>query len=260
MPEQWIAATAWPMTPPEAYGPFPLLFLFFGLGASAALAYRLRRCSAACCRRILLGVGLFLIVCEVYKQLFYYYVIGHGSFQWWVFPFQLCSIPMYLCVAANLTRKESTRRAICTFLCTYNLLGGFLALLEPSGLSHDYWTLTLHGFAWHTLLVFLGLFLILSGNGPKTLRDFKRATALFLILCGLAFCINLALFRASGGEINMFFVGPADNSLIVFKDIAANFGWYTATALYIPCVCLGAWLVFTAVRQLTRRSTETRAA
>lgn len=47
---------------------------------------------------------------------------------------------------------------------------------------------------------------------------------LFLILCGMAFCINLALFRASNGEINMFFVGPANTTLIVFKDIAARFG------------------------------------
>ncbi len=112
--------------------------------------------SPICCRRILLGVGLFLMFCEGYKLLFYYYVIGHGSFQWWVFPFQLCSIPMYLCVAANLTHSEAVRRTIYTFLCTYNLLGGFLALLEPSGLCHGYWTLTIHAFVWHTLLVFSG--------------------------------------------------------------------------------------------------------
>ena len=77
---------------------------------------------------------------------------------------------------------------------------------------------------------------------------------LFLILCSVAFCINLVFFRASGGQINMFFVGPANNSLVVFRDIAARFGWYATTALYIPCVCLGAWLIFTAVRRLTRRS------
>lgn len=254
MLENWILSTAWPMTPPAAYGPFHLLFLLFGLGGSAALAYALRRCSAVCCRRVLLGVGLFLICCETYKLLFYNYVIGNGSFQWWVFPFQLCSIPMYLCLAANCTRSETARRTIYTFLCTYNLLGGFLALLEPSGLSHEYWTLTLHGFLWHTLLVFLGLFLIISGNGPKSLRDFGRATVLFLILCGIAFCINLTLRRASNGEINMFFVGPSNNPLIVFKEIAARFGWYAATALYIPCVCLGAWLVYAAVRLLTRKN------
>lgn len=68
--------------------------------------------SPTCCRRILLGVGLFLMFCEGYKLLFYYYVIGHGSFQWWVFPFLLCSIPMYLCVAANLpTAKPCAGRS-----------------------------------------------------------------------------------------------------------------------------------------------------
>lgn len=35
MLEQWISATAWPMTPPSAYGSFHLLFLCFGLGISA---------------------------------------------------------------------------------------------------------------------------------------------------------------------------------------------------------------------------------
>lgn len=46
MLEQWVSTTAWPMTPPSAYGPFHLLFLCFGLGIGAALAYGLRRCSA----------------------------------------------------------------------------------------------------------------------------------------------------------------------------------------------------------------------
>ena len=256
MLEQLISATAWPMTTPTAYGTFHLLFLIFGFGGSAALAYALRRCGEVCCRRILLGVGIFLILCESYKQLFYYYVIGQGSILWQVFPFQLCSIPMYLCLATNLTRSENARSAIYTFLCTYNLLGGFLALLEPSSISHEYWTLTLHGFAWHTLLVFIGLLLILSGNGPKSFKDFWRATVLFLLLCGIAFCINLAFFDASNGKINMFFVGPANNTIVVFKDIASRFGWYAATALYIPCVCFGAWLIFTVVRLLTRRSRQ----
>lgn len=250
---RWIEATAWTMTPPTAYGAFHLLFLLFGVGCSAFLAYLLRRSSEKRCRRILLVIALVLLCGETHKILFYYYVIGKGSIQWNVFPFQLCTIPMYLCVAVNLTRRENVRDTIYTFLCTYNLMGGFLALLEPSGLSHGYWTMTLHSFIWHILLVFIGFFLIASGRGPKTGRDFGRATVLFLILCIMAFTINLIYFRASNGEINMFFVGPANNPLIVFKSIAARFGWYTATAIYVPCVCLGAWLVNLLVKCLTYR-------
>ena len=79
-----------------------------------------------------------------------------------------------------------------------------------------------------------------AGNGPKSLRDFGRATVLFLLLCGIAFCINLAFFNASNGKINMFFAGPANNTIIVFKGIASRFGWYAATALYIPPACASA--------------------
>jgi hypothetical protein len=42
----------------------------------------------------------------------------------------------------------------------------------------------------------------------------------------------------------MFFVGPSNSSLAVFKDISQKFGWYVSTALYIPTVMLGAFLVF----------------
>lgn len=68
-----IGLAAWPMTPLTAYGLFHLLFLILGLSGSALAAYMMRRCGAVCCRRILLGVGLFLLICyETYKLLFYY--------------------------------------------------------------------------------------------------------------------------------------------------------------------------------------------
>ena len=46
----------------------------------------------------------------------------------------------------------------------------------------------------------------------------------------------------------MFFIGPKNSSLVVFKWIAENFGWYVSTLLYIPSVCLGAYLIFLPVK------------
>ena len=64
------------------------------------------------------------------------------------------------------------------------------------------------------------------------------------LLCAAAFCINLIFYAPSGGTINMFFVGPADSTLIFCKDIAARFGWYVSTLLYVPAVCFGAYIVY----------------
>ena len=48
--------------------------------------------------RILFCCGLFLSASELYKQLFLYYMINQGRYDWWYFPFQLCSLPMYFCL------------------------------------------------------------------------------------------------------------------------------------------------------------------
>lgn len=248
-----ISSTAWTMTPPKAYGAFHLLFTLFGVAACVWLAWKLRKIGDRGNRAVLIGTGVFLLVCEIYKQLFYYFYIGNNSYQWWIFPFQMCSVPMYLCILAPLLRKGKVQKSMYSFMMIYNLLGGAMAFIEPSGIIHSYWTLTLHAFIWHMTLVFIGLYLVFSNRGGKTMQDYRLASLNFLVLCGIAFCINLLFWEASGGSINMFFVGPKESSLIVFKQIAQNFGWYVSTLLYIPVVCLGAFLIFLPIHLLAKR-------
>jgi len=242
--DTWISATAWEMETPKAYGPFHLTFSLIGLILCVLGAWKLRKLTDRGNRILLVGCGVFLAVCEIYKQLFYYYYIGDRSYQWWIFPFQLCSVPMYLCMIAPLLKPGKTQRGMYGFMTSFNLLGGLMALIEPSGIVHPYWTLTLHAFIWHISLVFIGLYLLASGRGGTSIQDYKAAVKTFIVLCSVAFAINLLLRGVSGGTVNMFFVGPSNSSLVVFKQISENFGWYVSTALYIPTVCLGAYLVF----------------
>ena len=239
-----ICSTAWPMTPPAPYGPFHLCFAFVGFALCVLAARALRKVGDKGNRIVLLSCGLFLLVSEVYKQLFYYYYVGEHSYQWWIFPFQLCSVPMYLCLLGPLLKPGKVQKGMYNFMMIYNLLGGFMAFVEPSGIIHEYWTLTLHAFIWHMMLVFIGLYLAFSGRAGKTMADYKTASVTFLALSAIAFCINLLLRDVSGGDINMFFVGPSNSSLVVFSWISETFGWYVSTALYLPVVCLGAFLFF----------------
>ena len=242
--EQMIRATAWTMEKPRAYGPFHLIFTFVGLLLAFLIARSLRRTGKWGNRIVLVGTGVFLILTEVYKQLFYYYHIGDGSYQWWIFPFQLCSVPMYLCVIAPWLKDGPVQRGMYAFMTTFNLLGGIMAFIEPSGIVHEYWTLTLHAFIWHMCLIFIGVYLILSGRFAQTKRDYWLACATFVALCTIAFGINVALGPISDWSINMFFVGPKNSSLIVFKQISEMLGWYVSTLLYIPTVCIGALTIF----------------
>jgi len=247
---EFLQLTAWPMVKPAAYGPFHLIFFFAGLAISVILAYLLRNTTEKQNKIVLGCVGGFLLISEIYKQLFYTYVIGNGQYQWWIFPFQLCSIPMYFCLIAPFLKPGKVQKGMYHFMLAFNLMGGFIAFLEPSGLVHEYWSLTLHAFIWHMLLVFVGLYIGFSGRAGLKLKDYRYAVLTFCILCVIAFGLNLLLWNMPAatdnptGHINMFYIGPADSPLAVFKDICQTLGWYVNTPIYIACLCLAAFIFY----------------
>jgi len=242
--DRFMAATAWEMTKPVAYGAFHLIFTFVGLAISIFLAYKLRGLGERGHRTVLFCTGMMLVITELYKQFFYYFHLEDNQYNFGIFPFHLCSVPMYLCIIAAFIKNGKVRDGICGFMSTYNLLGGIMAFIEPSGINHSYLTLTLHAYVWHMSLVFIGIYLIASGRFAKTKKDYVSATVTFVALCAVAFIINVSLREVSGGGINMFFVGPSNSSLIVFKWISEKFGWYVSTLLYIPTVAAGAYLIY----------------
>lgn len=238
-----FAATAWTMEVPRSYGWLHISVVALGFPFTGILAWKLRNLNQGSSRKLLLCVGLLLAVTEIYKQLLYCLVLCPGDYNFGVFPFHLCSMPMYLCIAAALLPEGVLRGSILSFMMLYNFLGGAISFAEPSGLLHGYVTLTAHSLLWHLTLVFLGFYLFFSGLGGSTARDYRRATIVMLVLSAAAFCVNLLLWKPSGGTINMFFVGPADSSIIVFKSISQWFGWYVSTPVYLLCLCLGGYLL-----------------
>lgn len=79
--------------------------------------------------------SLILALTEIYKQLFIYYIENNGSYDWWYFPFQLCSIPMYLGLGIPFISPK-LKNSFYSFIQDFGLLGGIMALAEPSGLMH----------------------------------------------------------------------------------------------------------------------------
>ncbi len=244
---RFLKASAWPMEAPRPYSAFHLYLTAAGVLTAFLLARRLSRTLRPV--RILFLCGLLLAFSEVYKQLFLYYIVDGEQYDWWYFPFQLCSVPMYLCLLLPLVQKAGFQKAadaFCTFVQDYGLLGGVMALAEPSGLMHPYWTLTLHGFLWHFILIFSGLFCSMSGLGGKSWRRFWAALPLFLLCCAIATAVNV--LSRPYGNADMFYISPYyPNGQIVFHQIALAAGTLAGNLLYIFSIILGAaifhWLL-----------------
>lgn len=250
--ESILRATAWPMTPPKPYGPFHLFITVIGVGAAILLA----RCVSVRGRpRGLAAWGFLLLAGEAYKQFFLYYIVNGRRFDWWYFPFQLCSVPMYLCLLASLPpvkKRPKLYALFCTFIQDFGLLGGVMALAAPSGLMHPYWTLTLHGFLWHFILIFLGLSCAFEKKSLAGIRGFAAVLPLFALCCLAAELINVAAHPY--GNADMFYISPYyPNSQVIFHQAALKAGIAAGNLLYLSCVALGGLLCHLLCARLSAR-------
>ena len=241
--QEFFKWTAWSMQTPKSYGLFHLLFLFIGGTISIISAFLLRKTTKKQNKIILLSIGTFLIITEIYKQLFYYYVIKDCEYSWWIFPFQLCSVPMYLCIFCAFCKNEKINNWLYNFMFTFNLLGGAISFSEPSGLNHPYWTLTLHAYTWHMILVFLGFYLFFSKRVCTNWKEYFKGMVIFVSCATIAQIINISF--KNFGNINMFYISPYYCSPIaIFKDFYKNLGWFANMCLFLLALLIGGVFIF----------------
>lgn len=251
-----LKKTAWPMAMPKPYSLFHIVFSLTGIAIAAAGARILARSSGHSDRqasfRILFFCGLLLAAGELYKQLFLYYIVYGGQYDWWYFPFQLCSTPMYLCLLMPfISRRETFRQTACTYLQDFGLLGGIMALAEPSGLLHPYWTLTLHGLLWHIVLIFIGLYAAYSGLSDTSGKGYRNTLPLLGAFCLIATVINVA----THGAADMFYIAPYyPVTQVVFHSIALRFGNVVGIGVYLFSLCAGGYICHRLARYLTLAS------
>ena len=207
--------------------------------------------------------GIIMLASEIWKQLVLTFIVGNGTYIWWYFPFQLCSIPMYIFLVLPFVRPEKIRQALLCFLMCYALLGGIAVFADTSGLHYSYAPLTVHSYLWHFLMIGTALFSgsVYATEQPAGFPDsldaspapcpsrrlsldvFAAATALYLFCCLTATVLNLTLDKY--GTINMFYINPDyPMQQIVFRDIAARIGNLPSIVIYIGATISGAFLLF----------------
>ncbi|MDD2978902.1 MAG: hypothetical protein PHN80_02905 [Hespellia sp.] len=197
--------------------------------------------------------GVLMFLSEVWKQYTLTFHIFHGQYCVWYFPFQLCSIAMYLCLLYPFARKEGTRQVLLAFLMDYSLLGGIFVFFDTSGMQYPLRALTIHSYLWHILLIVLGLYAgylnihadITSANkvnhrpGPFADCQFFAATCIYGFCCIIATALNLLL--TPYGEIDMFYINPLHSmGQRVFTVIAAHTSTPVGIIVYILATITGA--------------------
>lgn len=203
-------------------------------------------------------MGLILISTEIYKQiLFAYHYNFEGDYHWSLFPFQLCSIPMYTSAIMPLARNEKLRKSLFSFMALYGMLGGLsVTLYQSSVLTREDYSLDYQSIIWHFALIALGIYSatylnIGSLSFKKSLKLYQYGTFAFLGFLILAEIINLLIvlnhgyneFTAGG---NMFYISMFmfNLDIPVLSTITSTCGWYVGFIGYTFVLMLGAFVIF----------------
>lgn len=199
------------------------------------------------CRYFLYLCGPALAVSEIWKQWYLTAVIEHGHYNWWYFPFQLCSIPMYILLVLPRIKNPTVRGSLTTFLMCYGMLGGIAVFADTSGLHYPSAALTIHSYLWHILLILIGIVagIYYRSSDKAFFRSFIGSTVIYIICCGIASIIN-AVFSPYG-TIDMFYINPRYPMVqIVFCELAEYIGNPLTIFLYMAATILGAFCFFCA--------------
>lgn len=242
--KKFITATHFPVNTPRPYGVLHLTFFIGGLLLSFFAARKLRNCSQKTNRILILCIGLFLAVTEIYKQLYFYFIIGHENYVWDIFPFQPCSIAMYLCIALPFIKNKKITDIFYNYLSIYAGFGGIVTYLVPLSVLTGFLTINLHTLFWHMILIFLSIYLVKSGKINFSKKAYISATKLYLVLCGIAFLINCTVTKLTDKYISMFFVGPQTPNIVILNSVGAEYGAAAASLLCIVAVCGGAYIFY----------------
>lgn len=239
---------AWTMDTPPLFGAFHICMALFMICFAVLLAKLASRLDYDTRIKLLTITGWLLLASEIFKQVFVYQVVSGGVYDYWYIPFQLCSVPMYLCILLPLLKGRARGTAL-TFMAGYTFVSAAATFIYPEDILRPYIVLALHGFDWHGVLLFISLTIGFTGMADLSFRGWLRSTYLFLSLCVIATLINVAseISSAASGHIhgysNMFYISPYHTSnqpVIGFNE--QTLGRPAAILVYITAVAAAAGL------------------
>ncbi len=251
---QQICETEMPC--PAPYGWFHLLFFSLSILAGILLCVTHKKGDDKRVRRAVFVTGVIVVLLEIYKLFVYSFSIDGDrlvfDFQWYVFPWQFCSTPMYVSILTGIFRKGKIHQSLMAYLATYAVFAGACVMFYPGDVFYSNLGCNVQTMICHGSMLTIAIYLYGSGYVKTEHKTILRAIPVFAAVVGIAALLNEVMFHSGiiGDEtFNMFFISPHfEGTLPVYSSVQAvvPFPWCLiiyvlafSAASYI--MLLGAW-------------------
>lgn len=242
-----------PMEAPTPYGWFHLLSLVATILITVYLCVFRKNDNPETIRRIVLLTAVIVIILEIYKQINYSFSYTDGiacDYQWYAFPFQFCSTPMYIGLLAGLTKKGRVHSAACAYLATYSVFAGVCVMLYPSTVFVNTIGINIQTMICHGSMIWIGVYLLATGYVKVEHKTVLRAIPIFAVCVVLAAVGNELAYQTGlleTEDFNMFFISPyCEPHLPVYSLVQGVVPFPWCLLIYILGFSLAAYLMLLA--------------
>ena len=247
------------MPKPTPYGWFHLLWFAMSILAAVLLCATHKKGDDKRVRRVVFWVAVTVAVLEIYKQINYSFSYGDAvtfDYQWYAFPWQFCSMPMYAGLLTGIFRKGRVHDALCAFLATYAVFAGACVMFYPADVFIGTIGINVQTMICHGSMITVGVYLLYTQYVKLTHKSILSAMSVFAVAIGLAVLMNEAVYHTgiAGDEtFNMFFISPHfDPSLPVYSSVQAAVAYPWCLIIYFVAFSAAAYIILLAAMAIRR--------
>ena len=224
---------------PAVFGTYHIICLALTFGLTALAAICGRRHSAKTVANVVLITAIVVALFEIYKQINYTFHDGlvEPSYQWYAFPWQFCSTPMYIGLLAGIIRKGRIHDSLCCYLATYAVFAGLAVMIYPGDVFVGTTGINIQTVVCHGSMVVIGGYLYGSGHVKMNFKTVLKAMPVFAVCACIAVGLNEwahAVGITENHNFNMFYVSPyKECTLPVYSLVHNSVPFPVNLAIYI---------------------------
>ena len=240
------------MDVPPLGGWFHILCCVVTLAAAVILIVTQKPGDESRTRRVVVIVAVVSILLEVYKQICFNFDLVDGAsvyhgYEWYAFPFQFCSMPMYVGLLCGLVKNRRIQDSLYAFLATYSVFAGLCVMAYPAQVFVGTLGINLQTMFCHGSMITVGIYLLATGKVKTEHKTILKAMPVFLVGMVMAIIMNEIAYACGVFEtntFNMFYINPhCPSTLPIYSMIHGKLPFPVCVLIYYAVFTLVAYLI-----------------
>ncbi len=237
------------MTEPMAFGWFHIMWICFTI---LLIVFLKNKKGEKNLKRVLGIYGITALILEILKQVTWSFNYDGNvvtwDYQWYAFPFQLCTTPIIISITCLFLKDGKLRDMLLSYMSYITILGGISTIFMPDSCLVSDILINIHTMWLHCGSFVVSIYLLMSGKVKIDIKHLLYAILIFTIFAFIADIMNILVYNSgilNGETFNMFYISPYfESSLPVFDKIQLATPYSIYLVIYVALLSLGGFIIY----------------